>query len=302
MSVRSRAATWVLSVRIEPNSQADQLKLPAALEILVVDDPSLGVLRDPESGETVLRGMSELHLDKTIETLKTRHDIKLKVFAPEMAYLETLASVAEIDREYLGQKPGITGAARVRLRVEPLESDSGNYFVSELTGRNSVTPHLSSIEHAVRNVWEAGVRLGYPLVDTKVTLLEVTAEDSKSTKDVLVIATRFAMRQACLSAGVEILEPVMDVTISTSTNQVHRVLADIADRRGVVRAKTSAAERTAIRADIPLAHMFGYVSSLNAITDGSGIHTTTYSHYQTLPRNITENDPENFPPAIGMRA
>jgi elongation factor G len=291
----------VIEMKIEPKTKADQDKMAIALEAMAHDDPTFRVVVDPESGETILNGIDELHLDIKIEILKRTYSVDVNVGAPKIAYREHLARATDIDYTHHKKVGGITQFARVNLRLEPNEPGKGNQFDAPPVGSTIPAEYILAVERSVNSVWTAGVLIGFPLIDMKVTLLEVAFDEVDSSMLTFEIATRAAMKEACKTAGIAILEPIMDLEVQTPRDFARVVCSDIDSRRGQIKAQEKCDDITAILAQVPIGSMFGYSSQLRSITSGQATYVMRYSHHAEIPQYVTDG-PENFPPAIGMRA
>src|SRR5690606_37679654 len=194
----------------EPKSKADQEKMALALQKLAAEDPSFSVSTDPESGQTRIKGMGELHLDIKIDILRRAHKVDVSVGAPQVAYRETLARATEIDYTHKKQTGGTGQFARVKLRLEPNEAGKGNVFASEIVGGVVPKEYIPGVDKGIQSVWDSGVLIGFPMVDMKVTLFDGAFHEVDSSVVAFEIAARAAMREATTKAGVKLLEPVMD--------------------------------------------------------------------------------------------
>ena len=278
----------VIEQAIEPKSKADQEKMALALQKLASEDPSFSVSTDPESGQTRIKGMGELHLDIKIDILRRAHKVDVSVGAPQVAYRETLARATEIDYTHKKQTGGTGQFARVKLRLEPNEAGKGNVFASEIVGGVVPKEYIPGVEKGVQSVWESGVLIGFPIVDTKVTLFDGAFHEVDSSVIAFEIASRAAMREGANKAGIKLLEPVMDVEVVTPGDFVGSVIGDINSRRGQIRSQEMRGNATVIRAYVPLANMFGYVSQLRSMSQGRASYTMQFAHYAEVPRAVAE--------------
>lgn len=278
----------VIEMKIEPKTKADQEKMAMALSTMSQEDPSFRVSVDHESGETILRGMGELHLDIKVDILKRQYGVEADVGAPQVAYRETLVKPTDVDYTHKKQTGGTGQFARVKLRVEPNETGAGNEFGSEIVGGAVPKEYIPGVEKGVQSVWDSGVLIGFPLVDTKVVLYDGGFHEVDSSVIAFEIATRAAMKEACDKAGVKLLEPVMDVEVVTPGEFVGSVIGDINSRRGQVRNQEMRGNATVIRAYVPLANMFGYVSQLRSQSQGRASYTMQFAHYADVPRNVAD--------------
>jgi elongation factor G len=278
----------VIEMSIEPKSKADQEKMALALNAMSLEDPSFRVGVDQESGQTILKGMGELHLDIKVDILKRTHGVEANVGAPQVAYREALARATEIDYTHKKQTGGTGQFARVKLKLEPNEAGKGNDFESEIVGGAVPKEYIPGVEKGVNSVWDAGVLIGFPMVDMKVTLIDGAFHEVDSSAIAFEIASRQAMKEGCAKAGVKLLEPIMDVEVVTPGDFVGGVIGDINSRRGQIRNQEMRGNATVIRANVPLANMFGYVSQLRSMSQGRASYTMQFAHYAEVPRNVAE--------------
>nr|PZN78248.1 MAG: elongation factor G [Pseudomonadota bacterium] len=278
----------VIEQAIEPKSKADQERMAIALQKLAAEDPSFRVSTDPESGQTRIKGMGELHLDIKVDILRRTHKVEVNVGAPQVAYRETLARSTEIDYTHKKQTGGAGQFARVKLRLEPNEPGKGNVFASEIVGGVVPKEFIPGVEKGIQSVWESGVLIGFPMVDTKVTLIDGAFHEVDSSAIAFEIAARAAMREGATKAGIKLLEPIMDVEVVTPGDFVGNVIGDINSRRGQIRSQEMRGNATVIRAYVPLANMFGYVSQLRSMSQGRASYTMQFAHYAEVPRAVAE--------------
>jgi elongation factor G len=278
----------VIEMSIEPKTKADQEKMGLALHAMALEDPSFRVGIDQESGQTILKGMGELHLDIKVDILKRTHGVEANVGAPQVAYRETLARSTEIDYTHKKQTGGTGQFARVKLRLEPNEPGKGNEFESEIVGGVVPKEYIPGVEKGVQSVWDAGVLIGFPMVDMKVTLFDGAFHEVDSSAIAFEIAARSAMKEGCAKAGVKLLEPIMDVEVVTPGDFVGGVIGDINSRRGQIRTQEMRGNATVVRAFVPLANMFGYVSQLRSMSQGRAMYTMQFAHYAEVPRNVAD--------------
>ncbi len=278
----------VIEQAIEPKSKGDQEKMGVALQKLVTEDPSFRVATDPESGQTIIKGMGELHLEIKVDILKRTHKVEVNVGAPQVAYRETLARSTEVDYTHKKQTGGTGQFARVKLRLEPNEAGAGNEFESEIVGGVVPREYIPGVEKGVQSVWDSGVLIGFPMVDMKVTLFDGAYHEVDSSTIAFEIAARQAMREGCGKAGVKLLEPIMDVEVVTPGEFVGSIIGDLNSRRGRIRSQEMRGNATVIRAYVPLANMFGYVSQLRSLSQGRAPYTMQFAHYAEVPRNVAD--------------
>jgi len=278
----------VIEQAVEPKAKSDQEKMGIALQKLVAEDPSFRVASDPESGQTIIKGMGELHLEIKVDILKRTHKVEVNVGAPQVAYRETLARATQIDYTHKKQTGGTGQFARVKLRLEPNAAGAGNEFESEIVGGVVPKEYIPGVEKGVQSVWDAGVLIGFPMVDTKVTLYDGDYHEVDSSTIAFEIAARSAMKEGAEKSGVKLLEPIMDVEVVTPGDFVGNVIGDINSRRGQIRSQEMRGNATVIRANVPLANMFGYVSQLRSMSQGRAMYTMQFAHYAEVPRNVAE--------------
>jgi elongation factor G len=278
----------VIEMKVEPKSKADQEKMGVALAKMATEDPSFRVNTDPESGEIIIKGMGELHLEIKVDILRRTHSVEVATGAPQVAYRETLGRATDIDYTHKKQSGGSGQFARVKLRLEPQEAGSGNEFESEVVGGTVPKEYIPGVEKGVESIWASGVLIGFPLVDTKVTLYDGAFHEVDSSAIAFEIASRQAMREGCQKAGIKLLEPIMDVEVVTPGDFVGGVIGDINSRRGQIRNQEMRGNATVVRANVPLANMFGYVSQLRSMSQGRASYTMQFAHYAEVPRNVAE--------------
>ena len=278
----------VIEMSIEPKTKADHEKMAMALYAMALEDPSFRVGVDQESGQTILKGMGELHLDIKVDILKRTHGVEANVGAPQVAYREALAKTTEIDYTHKKQTGGTGQFARVKLRLEPNEPGKGNEFASEIVGGAVPKEYIPGVEKGIQSVWDAGVLIGFPMVDMKVSLTDGAFHEVDSSAIAFEIASRAAMKEGAQKAGVKLLEPIMDVEVVTPGDFVGGVIGDINSRRGQIRDQQMRGNATVIRANVPLANMFGYVSQLRSMSQGRAMYTMQFAHYAEVPRNVAD--------------
>jgi elongation factor G len=278
----------VIEQAVEPKSKADQERMALALVKLAAEDPSFRVSSDPESGQTRIKGMGELHLEIKVDILRRAHKVEVSVGAPQVAYRETLARATEVDYTHKKQTGGTGQFARVKLRLEPAAPGSGNTFESEIVGGAVPKEYIPGVEKGIKSVWDSGVLIGFPMVDTHITLFDGAYHEVDSSAIAFEIASRAAMRDGAQKAGVKLLEPIMDVEVVTPGDFVGSVIGDINSRRGHIRSQEMRGNATVIRAHVPLANMFGYVSQLRSMSQGRASYTMQFAHYADVPRNVAD--------------
>ena len=284
----------VIEISIEPNSKGDQEKMGMALSRLAKEDPSFRVKSDEESGQTIIAGMGELHLDIIVDRMKREFKVEANIGQPQVAYRETVSKRAEIDYTHKKQSGGSGQFARVKMVVEPNETGAGNEFSSEIVGGSVPKEYIPGVEKGLQSVWDSGVLIGFPLVDTKVTLVDGAYHEVDSSAIAFEIAARAALREGCQKAGLKLLEPIMDVEIVTPDEFVGTVIGDINSRRGQVRGQEMRGNATVVSCYVPLANMFGYINTLRSSTQGRASYTMQFAHYAEVPRQVADEVKAKF--------
>ncbi len=284
----------VIEISIEPNSKGDQEKMGMALSRLAKEDPSFRVKSDEESGQTIIAGMGELHLDIIVDRMKREFKVEANIGQPQVAYRETVSRRAEVDYTHKKQSGGSGQFARVKMVIEPNETGAGNEFASEIVGGAVPKEYIPGVEKGLQSVWDSGVLIGFPLVDTKVTLTDGAYHEVDSSAIAFEIAGRAALREGCQKAGVQLLEPIMDVEIVTPDEFVGTVIGDINSRRGQVRGQEMRGNATVVSCFVPLANMFGYINTLRSSTQGRASFTMQFAHYAEVPRQVADEVKAKF--------
>ncbi len=279
----------VIEMSIEPKTKADQEKMATVLYNMALEDPSFRVSVDQESGQTILKGMGELHLDIKVDIMKRPpHNIDVTVGAPQVAYRETLARAVDIDYTHKKQTGGTGQFARVKLKLEPNEVGKGNEFIAAVVGGTVPKEYIPGVEKGIKSVWDNGVLIGFPIVDMKVTLHDGAYHEVDSSAIAFEIASRSALKEGCEKGGIKLLEPIMDVEVVSPQDFVGGVIGDINSRRGQIRDQQMRGNAAVIRAFVPLALMFGYVSQLRSFSQGRASYTMQFAHYAEVPRNVAD--------------
>ncbi|RMD89808.1 MAG: elongation factor G [Alphaproteobacteria bacterium] len=278
----------VISVAVEPRSKADQERMGIALNRLAAEDPSFRVRTDEESGQTVIAGMGELHLDILIDRMKREFKVEANVGAPQVAYRETFARQVEVDYTHKKQTGGSGQFARVKMVISPGERGSGVVFVDEIKGGNIPREYIPGVEKGIRSVAESGVLIGFPLIDFEVRLVDGAYHDVDSSVLAFEIAARAAMREAAEKAGIKLLEPMMKVEVVTPEEYMGDIIGDLNSRRGQIQGTEARGIAQVITALVPLANMFGYVNQLRSMSQGRAQYTMQFSHYEEVPSNVAE--------------
>jgi elongation factor G len=284
----------VIEIAIEPKSKADQEKLGVALSKLAAEDPSFRVSTDPESGQTILKGMGELHLDIKVDILKRTYKVDANIGAPQVAYRETLSRKSEINYTHKKQTGGSGQFARVVMTFEPAGHGAGSSFESKIVGGAVPKEYIPGVEKGVESVLTSGVLAGFPVVDVKATLIDGAYHDVDSSALAFEIAARAAFREGLQKGGSVLLEPIMKVEVVTPEEHTGYVMGDLLSRRGHVQGQDMRANAVVINAMVPLSNMFGYVNQLRSGTQGRANFTMQFDHYEQVPANIGAEIIEKF--------
>ncbi|MCE4225968.1 elongation factor G [Methylobacterium sp. C25] len=274
----------VIEIAVEPKSKADQEKLGIALSKLAAEDPSFRVSTDQESGQTILRGMGELHLDIKVDILKRTYKVEANIGQPQVAYREKLTRRQEIDYTHKKQTGGTGQFARVKFVVEPNEPGAGFSFESKIVGGAVPKEYIPGVEKGLNSVLGAGVLAGFPVVDIKVELVDGAYHDVDSSALAFEIASRAALREALQKGGSVLLEPVMKVEVVSPEEYTGSVIGDLNSRRGQIQGQDMRGNANVINAMVPLANMFGYVNQLRSFSQGRASFTMQFDHYEEVPR------------------
>ncbi len=278
----------VISVAVEPKTKADQEKMGIALQKLAQEDPSFRVHTDEESGQTIISGMGELHLEIIVDRMKREFGVEANVGAPQVAYRETIRATVEQEGKFVRQTGGRGQYGHVWLRLEPLERGGGYEFVNAIVGGVVPREYIPSVDKGVQEQMENGVLGGYPVVDVKVTLYDGSYHDVDSSEMAFKIAGSMAFKEGALKADPVLLEPIMKVEVVTPEDYMGDVMGDLNRRRGMVQGMEDAPTGKIIRAEVPLAEMFGYATDLRSATQGRATYTMEFEKYAEAPSNIAE--------------
>ena len=278
----------VISQAVEPKTQSDQEKMGVALGKLAQEDPSFKVRTDEESGQTIISGMGELHLDIIIDRMRREFDVECNVGKPQVAYREAISSSIEHETKYAKQSGGRGQYGHVHLRIEPLERGAGFEFVDEIKGGAVPREFIPSVQKGVEDTLEGGVLAGYPMIDVKVTLFDGSYHDVDSSEFAFKAAASQAFREGCREAGVDLLEPIMAVEIVSPEEYMGNISGDVNSRRGVILGMDDTPSGKLIKSEVPLAEMFGYATSLRSATQGRASYTMQFEKYQKAPSNVVD--------------
>ena len=278
----------VIAVAIEPRTKADQEKMGLALGKLAQEDPSFRVQTDEESGQTIISGMGELHLEIIVDRLKREFKVEANVGAPQVAYRETIRTATEAEGKFVRQSGGRGQYGHVWLRIEPKEAGSGYEFVNEIVGGAVPREYIPAVDKGVQEQMASGVIAGYPMVDVKVTIYDGSYHDVDSNENAFKIAGSMAFRNGANQASPVLLEPIMKVEVVTPEEYMGDVMGDLNRRRGLVQGMDDTPSGKTIRAEVPLAEMFGYATDLRSATQGRATYAMEFCKYAETPGNIAQ--------------
>ncbi|MBW1659028.1 MAG: elongation factor G [Deltaproteobacteria bacterium] len=278
----------VISIAIEPKSKADQEKLSTSLNLLATEDPSFTVRTDEEMGQTIISGMGELHLEVIVDRLVREFHVDANIGKPQVAYRETISREAEAQGRYVRQTGGRGQYGDVHIRIEPNESGKGFEFINKIVGGVIPREYISSVKNGIEEALTQGILAGFPVVDVKVTLFDGSYHEVDSSEIAFKIAGSMAVKEACSKAGMMLLEPIMSLEIVTPEDYMGDVMGDVSSRRGKVQGMENRASVQIIRAEVPLANMFGYATDLRSMSQGRATYTMQFSRYAQVPQSIAE--------------
>jgi elongation factor G len=278
----------VISIAVAPKDKGSAEKMGLALNKMVQEDPSFRVETDEESGETILKGMGELHLDIKVDILKRTHGIEVQVGKPQVAYRETITQRVEDSYTHKKQTGGSGQFAKIDYIIEPGEQNSGYQFESVVTGGNVPREFWPAVDKGFRLSMEKGTLAGFPLLDVKVTLVDGSFHAVDSSAIAYEIAAKAAYRQTVPKASPQLLEPIMKVDVFTPDDHVGDVIGDLNRRRGMIKSQEAGPTGVRVKADAPLSEMFGYIGDLRTMTSGRGQFSMEFSHYAPCPANVSE--------------
>ena len=281
----------VIEVAIEPKTKADQEKLGTAIQKLAEEDPTFRVMLDQETGQTVIQGMGELHLDILVDRMKREFKVEANVGKPQVAYRETLTKVVEkFDYTHKKQTGGSGQFAKIQIKLEPLEMDAEKTyeFVNAVTGGRVPREYIPSVDAGIQDAMQVGVLAGYPMVGVKASLLDGAAHDVDSSEMAFKIAGSIAFKEAAPKAGPVILEPLMSVEVRTPEEYMGDVIGDLNSRRGQIQSMEDASGVKVVRALVPLSEMFGYIGDLRSKTSGRAVYSMTFETYAEVPKAVAE--------------
>ena len=278
----------VIAVAVEPKTKADQEKMSVALSKLAHEDPSFRVSTDPESGQTIIAGMGELHLEIIVDRMRREFSVDANVGAPQVAYRETIRTTVEQEHKFVRQSGGRGQYGHVYLRIEPKEASTGYEFVNEIVGGVVPREYIPAVDKGVQEQLQNGVLAGYPMVDVKVSLFDGSYHDVDSSEMAFKIAGSMCFREGAGKANPVLLEPVMKIEIITPEDYMGDVMGDLNRRRGVVQGMDDCPAGRQIQAEVPLSEMFGYATDLRSATQGRATYSMEFAKYSEVPANIAE--------------
>jgi elongation factor G len=278
----------VIEIAVEPKTKADQEKMATALNRLAQEDPSFRVASDEESGQTIIKGMGELHLEIIVDRMKREFKVEANVGAPQVAYREKFGKTVEVDYTHKKQSGGAGQFARVKIRFEPGQTGSGYVFESAVVGGSVPREYVPGVEKGLNSARDAGAIAGFPVIDFKATLLDGAYHDVDSSVMAFEIAARAAFREALVKGSPKLLEPIMSVEAVTPEEYMGDIIGDLNSRRGQIGAMDSRGNARVIDAMVPLANMFGYVNTLRSMSQGRATFTMVFDHYDQVPQAVAD--------------
>ncbi len=278
----------VIEIAVEPKTKGDQEKMGEALGRLAREDPSFRVTSDEESGQTIIKGMGELHLDIIVDRMKREFKVEANIGAPQVAYRETILKPATVTYIHKKQSGGAGQFAKVELSVEPLPPGKGREVDNKIKGGAIPKEFIPGVEKGVESVADSGILAGFPLIDYKVTILDGLHHDVDSSVLAFEIASRYCFKEACTKASLKLLEPVMRVEVITPEDYMGDVIGDLNSRRGQVSETNKRGNATVISAMVPLANMFGYINNLRSMSQGRAAYSMFFDHYEKVPQNVQD--------------
>ena len=279
----------VIHVAVEPKTKSDQEKMGVALNRLAQEDPSFRMRTDEETGQTIISGMGELHLEIIVDRMKREFGVEANVGAPQVAYRETIRRVCEeIEGKFIKQSGGRGQYGHVWLKVEPQPAGKGFEFVDAIKGGSVPREYIPAVQRGLVETLPAGVLAGYPVVDVKVTLFDGSYHEVDSNENAFRMAASMAFKDGMRKASPVLLEPIMAVEVETAEEKMGDVMGDLSSRRGVIQGMEDLPGGKAIRAEVPLAEMFGYSTTLRSLTQGRATYTMEFKHYSEAPKTVAE--------------
>eukprot|EP00095_Tigriopus_kingsejongensis_P007189 snap_masked-scaffold1188_size56401-processed-gene-0.21 protein:Tk07189 transcript:snap_masked-scaffold1188_size56401-processed-gene-0.21-mRNA-1 annotation:"elongation factor g" len=284
----------VIEIAIEPKTKGDQEKMSLALQRLSAEDPSFRVETDIESGQTIMKGMGELHLDILVDRMKREFKVEANIGAPQVAYRETIGHAVEHTYTHKKQSGGSGQFGEVKLSIMPTQPGEGYSFDSKVVGGSVPKEYIPGVEKGILSVMDNGPLAGFPVIDFKVELLDGKFHDVDSSIMAFEIAARMCMREGLRKAGAKLLEPIMKVEVITPEEYTGGIIGDLTSRRGQVQGQDTRGNAIAIDAMVPLANMFGYINTLRSMSSGRAQFSMQFDHYDPVPSNISEEIQAKF--------
>jgi len=278
----------VIEIAVEPKTQSDQEKMSTALHRLAAEDPSFRVASDEESGQTIIKGMGELHLEIIVDRMLREFKVDANIGQPQVAYRETIAKEADVDYTHKKQTGGAGQFARVKIRVEPLPAGSGFEFENKVVGGNVPKEYIPGVRKGIESAMSAGIMTGFPMTDLKATLYDGASHDVDSSVMAFEVASRAAFREVAAKAKPQLLEPMMKVEVVTPDEHLGDIIGDLNSRRGNVSGMEQRGNARVINAMVPLSTMFGYVNTLRSMSQGRAQFTMHFDHYAVVPNQVSE--------------
>jgi len=278
----------VIEIAVEPKTKGDQEKMGEALGRLAKEDPSFRVTTDEESGQTIIKGMGELHLDIIVDRMKREFKVEANVGAPQVAYRETILGSAEADYTHKKQSGGAGQFARVKLQLEALEPGKGREVENKIKGGAIPKEFIPGVEKGIESVSDNGILAGFPIIDYKVTIVDGLHHDVDSSVLAFELASRQCFKDACQKATLKLLEPIMRVEVVTPEDYMGDVIGDLNSRRGQINTQEQRGNATVITAMVPLANMFGYINTLRSMSQGRAQYSMFFDHYDKVPQNVQD--------------
>jgi elongation factor G len=279
----------VIHVAVEPKTKVDQEKMGLALNRLAQEDPSFRVRSDEESGQTIISGMGELHLEILVDRMKREFGVEANVGAPQVAYREAIRKTVEIEGKFVKQSGGRGQFGHVWIKMEPNEAGKGFEFVDAIKGGSVPREYIPAVEKGLRETLPNGVLAGFPVVDVKCTLFDGSYHDVDSNENAFKMAASMAFKDGMRKASPVLLEPMMSVEVETPEDYTGTVMGDLSSRRGMVQGMDDMVGGSkVVKAEVPLAEMFGYSTALRSATQGRATYTMEFKHYSEAPKNVAE--------------
>ena len=284
----------VIEIAVEPKTKADQEKMSLGLQRLAAEDPSFRVETDIESGQTIMKGMGELHLDILVDRLKREFKVEANIGAPQVAYRETIGHEVEHTYTHKKQSGGSGQFGEVKMIISPTVAGEGYSFESRIVGGAVPKEYIPGVEKGIESVMDSGPLAGFPVIDFKVALIDGKFHDVDSSVLAFEIAARMCMREGMRKAGAKLLEPIMKVEVVTPEEYTGGIIGDLTSRRGQVQGQDTRGNAIAIDAFVPLANMFGYINNLRSMSSGRANFTMQFDHYDPVPQNISDEIQAKF--------